>query len=243
MALRSFTAALLAATALGGCATMAPRYERPALPVAQSWPTPAESAATGPVGADAAWRDVIRDTRLQGVVALALQQNRDLRVAVADIERARAAYGVQRAELLPAIDAGAAAERTRTPASLSQTGRADTTSQYRVTAGFSAYELDLFGRVRSLSEAGLQTYLATEEDRRAVQISLIAEVANAWLTLAADQELLAITSDSLVARDAALDLAQKRFAAGTASELDVRQAQTLSEQARSDAAVARARVA
>jgi multidrug efflux system outer membrane protein len=241
MALKSFAASLIAATALGGCATLAPKYERPALPVAQSWPTGADPATPGRSAADVDWRDVILDTRLHGVVDLALQQNRDLRVAVADIERARAAYGVQRAELLPAIDAGAAGDRSRTPAALSQTGRADTASQYRVTAGFSAYELDLFGRVRSLSEAALQSYLATEEDRRAVQISLIAEVANAWLTLAADQELLAISSDTLASRDAALGLIQKRFEGGAASELDLRQAQTLAEQARSDVAVARTR--
>ena len=241
MASRTLVAALMAATALGGCATLAPPYERPALPVAPSWPTPAEDTA-GHSGADVAWRDVFQDPRLQGVIALALQQNRDLRVAVADIERARAAYGAQRAELLLAIDATASGERGRTPGSLSQTGRAETGAQYRVTGGFAAYELDLFGRIRSLSEAARQSYLASEEDRRAVQVSLIGEVANAWLTLAADQELLAITRDTLASRDAALQLTDKRFQAGAASELDVRQAQTLAEQARSDAAVAKARV-
>lgn len=234
-------AALAASTALGGC-TLAPRYERPALPVAQSWPTATPAAAPGQSGADLAWRDVFQDPRLQGVIALALDQNRDLRVAVADIERARAAYRIQRAELLPAIDAVGSGDRTRLPAGVSQTGRAETSEQYSVTAGFSAWELDLFGRVRSLTDAALQSYLAVEENRRAVQVSLIAEAANAWLVLAADQELLAITEDTLAARVAALDLTRKRFEAGAASELDVRQAQTLAEQARSDAAVARAQV-
>ncbi len=241
MAFNTLVGALTAATALGGCATMAPRYERPALPVAQNWPTSTQDA-TGASGADVAWRDVFQDARLQGVIALALQQNRDLRVAVADIERARAAYGVQRADLLPSIEATALGGRGRTPASLSQTGQAETSAQYRVTAGFTAYELDLFGRIRSLNEAARQSYLATEEDRRAVQVSLIGEVANAWLTLAADQELLAITDDTLATRDAALQLTDRRFQAGAASELDLRQAQTLAEQARSDAAVAKARV-
>lgn len=239
MGFKSLAAALMAATALSGCATMAPRYERPDLPVAQAWPTAGASAAAD---ADLVWRDVFRDERLQGAIALSLQQNRDLRVAVADIERARAVYGIQRAELLPGIDAVGAGQRDRTPATVSQTGRAETTAQYRVTAGFSAYELDLFGRVRSLSEAARQSYLATEEDRRAVQVSLIAEVANAWLTLAADQELLAITEATLSSRETALDLFGKRFEAGAASELDLRQAQTLREQAASDAAIAKARV-
>ncbi|MCR5877173.1 efflux transporter outer membrane subunit [Phenylobacterium sp. J367] len=243
MPFRSLAVALLAATALTGCATLAPTYERPALPVPGRFADPAADPPAGDrSGADLAWREVFRDARLQGVIALALDQNRDLRVAVADIERARAAYGVQRAELLPALDATAAGERGRTPAALTQTGRAETTAQYRVTAGFAAYELDLFGRVRSLSDAALQSYLATEEDARAVEISLIAETANAWLSLAADQELLAIAADTLAARDAAQGLVQQRFDAGAASELDLRQAQTLAEQARSDVAVARARV-
>lgn len=238
--MRSLLVVLMAATALGGC-TLAPRYERPALPVGQAWPTPAPTTSSVS-GADLAWRDVFQDTRLQSVIALSLEQNRDLRVAVANIERARAQYRIQRADLLPAIDAVGAGQRSRMPAAVSPTGRADVTDQFSVTAGFSAYELDLFGRVRSLSAAALQSFFATEENRRAVQISLISEVANAYLALAADQDLLAISEDTLVTREAGLDLNRKRFEAGAASELDVRQAQTLTEQARSDAAVARARV-
>lgn len=241
MPARSFLALLMAATALAGC-TLAPRYERPGLPVGQSWPTPTATEASAVSGADLAWRDVFQDARLRSVIALALEQNRDLRVAVANIESARAQYRAQRAGLLPAINAVGAGERSRTPASASATGRSDVSDQYSVSAGFSAYELDLFGRVRSLSAAALQSYFAVEENRRTVQISLISEVANAYLRLAADQDLLKITEDTLATREAGLDLSRKRFEAGATSELDLRQAQTLTEQARSDAAVARAQV-
>lgn len=241
MPAKSLIAILMAATTLAGC-TLAPRYDRPALPVGAAWPTPTAGATSAVSGADIAWRDVFLDPRLQSVIALALEQNRDLRVAVANIEQARAQYRIQRANLLPAINASGAGSRSRTPASVSQTGQAEVTDQYSVTAGFSSYELDLFGRVRSLSDAALQSFLSTAETRRTVQISLISEVANAYLSLAADQDLLAITLDTLASREAGLDLSRKRFEAGATSELDLRQAQTLTEQARSDAAVARAQV-
>lgn len=241
MPAKSLIAVLMAATTLAGC-TLAPRYDRPALPVGAAWPTQTPGATSTVSGADIVWREVFLDPRLQSVIALALEQNRDLRVAVANIEQARAQYRIQRANLLPAINASGAGSRSRTPASVSQTGQAEVTDQYSVSAGFSSYELDLFGRVRSLSDAALQSFLSTAETRRTVQISLISEVANAYLSLAADQDLLAITLDTLASREAGLDLNRKRFEAGAASELDLRQAQTLTEQARSDAAVARAQV-
>jgi len=240
MSARSLTAVLMAATALAGC-TLAPRYERPALPVPQAWTASADTSASG---ADLAWRDVFPDARMQSVIQLALEQNRDLRVAVANIEQARAQYRIQRADLLPAINATWTYTRSSQPAGAAipgQTGSFEL-DQYTVSAGFSAYELDLFGRVRSLSNAALQSFFATEENRRSAQISLIAEVATAYLTLAADQELLAITQDTLASRDAGLELNRRRFEAGAASELELRQAQTLAEQARSDAATAKAQV-
>jgi multidrug efflux system outer membrane protein len=234
-------AALLAATALSAC-TLAPPYERPGLPVGQTWPVGVVAPHTGAPAADLAWRDLVQDARLQAVIDLALQENRDLRVAVGNIERARAQYRIQRSELLPAIGASLSGSRGRTPTATSQTGAAFSVEQYSATVGFSAYELDLFGRVRSLNAAALQTFFATEENRRAVQISLIAEVAGTYLTLAADQDLLKITQDTLASREAALGLSRKRYEAGATSQLDLRQAETLAEQARSDAAVAAARV-
>ncbi|MDZ4372151.1 MAG: efflux transporter outer membrane subunit, partial [Phenylobacterium sp.] len=189
------------------------------------------------------WREVFQGQWLQGVIQLALEQTRDLRNAAANIERARATYRVQRADLLPGIDAGGQLQRSRFPAGAVAPGQGADTELYTVSAGFAAYELDLFGRVRSLSQAALQSYFATEENRRTVQISLIAEVAGAYLALAADQDLVGLTRDTLASRDAAFDIARKRFDAGAASELELRQAQTLAEQARSDLAIAEAQVA
>ena len=233
MLLRTLTLTLLAATSLTAC-TLAPPHGRPTLPVAQGWPT-AQPAGTVSA-ADLSWREVFEDPRLQGVVELALTENRDLRVALLNIERARAQYGVQRAALLPGINAGVSGSRNRTPASVSQTGSAIETEQYSASVGFTGYELDLFGRVRSLNQAALENWLAVRENSRAAQISLISEVAGTWLTLAADEDLLALARDTLAARDESLKLTQSRVDAGAASTLELRQAQTLAEQARADVA-------
>ncbi|HEX7761276.1 MAG TPA: efflux transporter outer membrane subunit [Caulobacteraceae bacterium] len=242
----SLITVLLAGAALSAC-TLAPTYERPVLPVTQSWPavggpSAAPIAAGQTTAADLAWRDVFLDKRLAAVIDLALTQNRDLRVAVGNIAKARAQYGVQRAELFPAINANAAAQRSHTPASLSGTGSALDTTEYSASVGLASYEVDLFGRIRSLNEAALQTFFATEENRRTAQISLIAEVATDYLTLAADQDQLQLAQSTVATREDSLRLTHSRFDAGAASELDVNQAQTLTEQARTDVAAAIARV-
>ncbi|WP_297512612.1 efflux transporter outer membrane subunit [uncultured Caulobacter sp.] len=239
---RNLILILAASTALGACA-LAPKYERPALPVAQTWSTPTPEATGSVTAADLDWRQVLIDPRLRGVVDLALKRNRDLRVAVLNIERARAQYGVQRAELFPAVNAGASETRSRTPASVSQTGKAFDTEVYSATIGFTAYELDLFGRVRSLNDAALQSFLATQETSRSARISLIAETANAWLTLAADQDRLALARDTLRTREESLRLVQQQVDGGVGSLADLRNAQILAETARSDVAVYTAQVA
>ena len=240
---RSLAILMAAATALSAC-TLAPRYVRPGLPVSASWPVGAAAPAPGAVAVrDLAWREVFQDPRLQAVIDLALRQNRDLRVAVGNIERARAQYRVQRAQLLPTINAVGSENHTLTPAGVSLIGKAFTLDQYSATVGFSAYELDLFGRIRSLNAAALQSYFATEETRRAVQISLIGEVAGDYLILAADQDLLRVTQDTLKTREDNLALGRKRFEAGATSQLDLRQEETLADQARSDLAIAVAQVA
>lgn len=240
--LRNLTLILIASTAVGAC-TLAPTYERPALPVAQTWSTPAPERATTVSAADLDWRQVLVDPRLQGVVDLALKQNRDLRVAVLNIEKARAQYGVQRAALFPGIDGAVSEQRGRTPAATSQTGQAFDTDVFSATIGFTAYELDLFGRVRSLKDAALQSYLATEQTSRSVRVSLIAETANAWLTLAADQERLALAKSTLASREDSLRLVRQRVDGGAGSLLDLRNAETLALTARADVAVYTAQVA
>lgn len=237
-ALRTLTLALVAALA-GGC-SLIPDYLRPAAPVPEVFPNAPQAAAEAPAADTIAWRDHFTDAHLREVIALALANNRDLRVAALNIEKARAQYGVQRADLYPAIGAsgGQTAQRLR-----DDSGDGNVSRTYSATIGFSAYELDFFGRIRSLNAQALELYLGTEEARRSAQISLVAEVANAWLTLAADRERLALAQRTLETRQKSLDLTQRSFDAGAVSALDLRQAETLLQGARADAARYRSVVA
>ncbi|NMG46275.1 AdeC/AdeK/OprM family multidrug efflux complex outer membrane factor [Aromatoleum toluvorans] len=222
----------MAATLLGAC-SLIPAYERPAAPVPAVFP---DTPATAGAPEAPAWRDYFADGRLRELVELALANNRDLRVAALNIERARAQYGIQRADLFPSISANGGQTAQRLPAELSRTGRTGTTRQYSATVGFSAYELDFFGRIRSLNEQALEQFLATEEARRSAQISLVAEVADAWLRLAADRERQTLAINTLATRQKSYDLTKRSFDVGATSALDLRQAQTLLEGARADVA-------
>lgn len=227
----------LAATLLGAC-SMIPVFERPAAPVPATFPqaVPTEASAVAPLADTIAWRDYFADERLRNVIALALENNRDLRVAALNIERARAQYGIQRADLFPSIAVSGGQSAQRVPADLSTTRQADINRQYSANLGFASYELDFFGRVRSLEEQALQTYLGTEDARRSAQISLVAEVANAWLRLAADRERLALARDTLATRQKSFELTRRSLELGAVSALDLRQAETLMQTARADAA-------
>ncbi|MBZ0158451.1 MAG: AdeC/AdeK/OprM family multidrug efflux complex outer membrane factor [Alphaproteobacteria bacterium] len=223
---------------LTGC-TMAPRYTRPEAPVPASWPEgPAYkgSAATSEVAATLTWREFFIDEQLQKLIALALENNRDLRVAALAIERSRALYRIQRADLFPSVDATGSGSAQRFPADISRTGEAATLHQYSIDLGFSAYELDFFGRVRSLKDQALEQFFATEEARRSVQISLVAEVASTYLALAADRERLKIARDTFESQQASYNLIRRRFESGASSALDLRQAQTSVDAARVDIA-------
>lgn len=233
---------LAAALVLAGCASMAPDYDRPALPVAKAWPDgqvyeDAESGAdTSRAVADLAWQDFILDDNLRTIIAMALDNNRDLRVAALNIDRARAQYQIQRSDSFPSVEISGSGTRQRLPADLNPQGEAGTSGQYSAGVGTSAYELDLFGRVRSLNEEALQRYLATEDARKTVQIALIAEVANAYLTLGADQERLQLARQTLDSQRQSYELTRRSHELGVASMLDLRQAQTLVESARVDVA-------
>ncbi|NMF95819.1 AdeC/AdeK/OprM family multidrug efflux complex outer membrane factor [Aromatoleum toluolicum] len=221
----------VAATLAGAC-SLIPAYDRPAAPVPVAFPdAPATAASAAPV-----WRDYFADARLRELVELALANNRDLRIAALNIERARAQYGIQRADLFPSISASAGETAQRLPADLGSNGAATTTRRYSATVGFSAYELDFFGRIRSLNEQALEQYLGTEEARRSAQISLVAEVADAWLRLAADRERQTLANNTLATRQKSFDLTKRSFDVGATSAVDLRQAQTLLEGARADAA-------
>ena len=228
-----FQPGLLAAAAalvlLAGCSS-APRHERPALPVAESFPAAAAApAASAPAAAAIAWPAFITDARSQRLVELALQGNRDLRVAVLNVEQARGALGVQRADQLPTLGVGASASR-------SATGGGASAGSYAAGLQVSAFELDLFGRVKSLTDAAAARYLATEEGRRAAQLSLVAAVVQADLALRASEELLALTRRTQATREASLALVQRRVDVGAAAEPELRAAESLVAAARATAA-------
>ncbi len=235
MTVRTLALAISAAL-LAGCA-LEPVYMRPAPPVPVSLPTgPAYGALTDVPVAD--WRQVFPDPKLRAVIEQALANSRDLRVAIAQILASRAEYHVQRAALLPTIDASVGAstgrDYTGLPASFGSEYANSTT--YSTSVGTTAYELDLFGHIRSLTKAALQTYLATEEARRSTQISLVAEVATDYLTFASDTSLLGVSKNTVTSAEDNFDLARRRLAGGVASQLDVSSAQTIVEQAKDDVA-------
>jgi NodT family efflux transporter outer membrane factor (OMF) lipoprotein len=212
----------LGAALVSGC-SMIPKYERPAAPVPGDWPQ--ASAPAGTPAADVPWQQFFADARLQQLVGAALANNRDLRIAVLNIEQARAQYDIRRADLLPTL--GGAVGAARAP---NANGKLANT--YSVGLGFSAWEIDLFGRIASLSQAALAQFLATQEGRNAAQISLVSSVANTWLSIIADDELLALTRETLTTREESLRLVRLRFNNGVTSELDLRQAESLTESAR-----------
>ncbi|MCY1266129.1 Outer membrane protein OprM precursor [compost metagenome] len=220
----------LAAALLSGC-SLIPEYQRPAAPVAGSYNgAPADSAAVK--AADIGWREYFNDPQLQRLIEVALQNNRDLRVAALNVEAFQAQYRIQRADLFPAIDANVSGVRQRVPGDLSQTGSPTITSQYGATIGTTAWEIDLFGRLRSLRDAALEQYFASTEAQRSVQTALVASVANAYLTLRADQALLQLTRDTLDTFQKSYDLTRRSYEVGVASALDLRQAQTSVESTR-----------
>lgn len=222
---------------LTGCATMAPDYKRPEAPVPAAWPSgpayqaPAAAAAQKPL-ADIRWQEFFVDPQLRKLIALAQENNRDLRIALLNIERSKAQHQIRRADLLPKIDASAAATFQRVPEGLSSSGHAVTSDQYSVALGVSSYELDLFGRVRSLKDQALEQFLATEQARRSVQISLVAQVAAAYLTLAADRERLQLAKETLTSQQESYKLTTSRFEAGISSALALNQARTTVDAAR-----------
>lgn len=236
----AYAVALAGYMVLNGCVSFDPRFRQPELPVAESWPIAASTATAetaAPAIADIGWRDFFADARLQHLIELALQNNRDMRVAVLNIERARAQYRIQRADRVPSISASGAMSRGRSYSlQRSADGQYPLTEYYAADVGVSAFELDLFGRVRSLSKSALQSYLSTVEARRSAQLSLIAEVANAYLTLAADRELQRLAEETLKNQENAFGLTQQRYQRGAVSGLDLAQAQTTVESARADAA-------
>jgi len=231
-----------------GC-TMVPKYVRPAAPVSQQFPQggvfatqpgAGERSAKGAAATDIGWRDFFVDPRLQELVAIALKNNRNLQVSVLNVEAARAQYQITRAQLFPSIDAVGTDDRTRVPRDL-QTAPNNPYSVYNV--GLSAsWEIDFWGRIRSLKEQALAQYLATAQARKAAEISLVSQVADQYLTMLADDDLLKVTRDTLKTAQDSYNITKAQFDNGTGTELDLRQAQTVVETAQANLqAQARAR--
>jgi len=256
--------ALVALVALctSGC-SLAPDYERPAMPVADSWNgqesepvsggTPvsgseASAAPTMAAVADVPWQDFVSDPRLRSVIDLALDNNRDLRIAALHVERARAAYRIQRSDLYPKVGASAGAQSFSFATDFggdSSSGGSSTSTfeQFSVDLGIASWELDFFGRIRSLKAAALEQYFATQEAQVATQVALVSEVASAYLALAADTESLQLAQDTLKAQQESYDLIQKSTDLGMASDLDLRQAQSQVDGSRADVARIRGLIA
>ena len=228
---------LALALVMAGCVNLAPKYERPAAPVAGAFPTVEGTVSSGNAVANEApaaitWQRFFTDARLQQLITLALANNRDLRVSILNIEAARAQYQIQRSNQFPAVNAGITGQRQTT-------GKDQPiNSVYQAGLSVSAFELDFFSRVRNLSNAALAQFLATEEARKTAQISLVAQVANTYLTYLADEELLALTQQTLKTREESLRLTKLRFDNGVSSKLDLQQAVSLVEQARTTLAQA-----
>jgi outer membrane protein, multidrug efflux system len=239
--------AAAAATLLGAC-TLEPHYQRPPAPV----PALQSGTAGDTVAADIGWREFFPDPQLQELIALALTNNRDLRVAALNVQSAQAQYRIQRADLFPTVDASAVEQVQHIPPSVlaaqfpsAAAGGAGagalpsngiTVHTYNVGVGFTNFELDLFGRLRSLNHAALQQYFSSGETRRSVQLTLVAEVATAYLTVRTDQTLLDITRDTLKSQEDSYALTQKQFSGGTTTELALRQAETTVDTARANLA-------
>ncbi|MQA42605.1 efflux transporter outer membrane subunit [Rugamonas aquatica] len=237
--------AVLAAALLSAC-SMAPTYQRPAAPVAAAFPLDTAGAAARtsvplPLAAgardavDTGWRDYFADPRLQQLIGAALENNRDLRTAALRIEEARAQYDIQSADRLPNLNANAAVTKAKTPAFLSPSGQTTIGKRYDAGLAISAFELDFFGRVKSLNDAALAAYLATSEARQAAQISLVAQVAQAYYTERAYAEQYSLAQQTYDARARTYKLTQQRAEVGASSRLDLRSSETLMETARAAA--------
>ncbi len=245
MTSRRLSLVLCAAVALAGC-TMIPPYQRPEAPVPTAWSGPAAEAggSAAPLAAsEVAWQRVLTDPRLRSVVDLALASNRDLRVAALNVAKVEALYRIQRSELLPGVGGMATGEVYRSPSAMAEDGRSSTVELYRAQLGTMAWELDLFGRIRSLEASALEQYLATESARVAARTALVAGVASSWLALAADVESLDLARETLAAYQMSADMILKTRDAGVASDLELAQAQSQVDGARAAVALFSGRVA
>ena len=224
---------------LEGC-SLAPKYERRGAPVPADWPQSGEGNATGVIGAptapEMAWEEFFPDDNLRQVIDLALANNRDLRLAALNVIRAQALYRVQRAELFPGLGVTGAGSEERTAEDFTTPGTSRTSKAFSVDLGIAAWEIDFFGRIRSLKDQALQDYLATEEAARSARIALISSVAQAYMDLAANRDHLSLARSTLEVQSASLALIKRRYEVGVGTELDLRRAEIPVQTAKGDIA-------
>lgn len=225
--MNKFALSVMTLALLSGC-SMNPEYSQPAAPVETAWPSTDAYPADNTVAAAELneWQGFFKDPALIKLINNALNNNRDLRVAALNVESYQAQYRIQRSQLFPQVDATVEGQRQRLPEGVNESGESAISSQYGATLGVSAWELDFFGRLRSLNESALEDYFATIEAQQGVRISLIASVANAWFTLEADRQQLSLTEQTLKTYQDSYDLTQRSVDAGAASAIDLSQAKT-----------------
>lgn len=228
-----FLSLLVAAAFMAGCTSMAPGYQRPTLPVSDAFPGDEDGSATQAPASAIGWAEYFTDPVLQRLIAQALDHNRDLRTATLQIEEARANYRIQRSDQLPAIGGRAEAQRGRTPSDLSPVGVGGVASQYQVELGLDAWELDFWGRVRSLKDAALQEFLATDQAASAIRLMLITDVAQSFYAIKGLNERITLAKRTIASHESAVRLMQRRFEVGAISRLDLVQSRTLLTQAQS----------
>ncbi|GGC11880.1 outer membrane protein OprM [Marinobacterium zhoushanense] len=217
----------LAISLLAGC-SMIPSYQQPEAEALNTWQS---SQQHGLAAADTGWRAIFADPALVSVIGQSLEASKDLRLSLLNVERYRAQYRIQRADLLPSITASGSGTRQRLPQTYNSSGEDSISSSYSATVGLASYELDLFGRVRSLKQQALESYLAQAQNLRTAQLTLVANVADAYLNWVADRELLTLAKQTQAIEADNLALVKKRFDLGVASELELSQAQAALEDA------------
>ncbi|HCE5828623.1 TPA: efflux transporter outer membrane subunit [Pseudomonas aeruginosa] len=223
----------MALALLAGCASLAPEYTRPSAPIPQAYETGLEDGGHSPAAAIPAWRAYFSDPVLVRLIETALENNRDLRIAALRVEEARSAFRIQRSDRFPDLSVGAQGGRSRVPGDLNITGEPVVGGEYRAEVGLNSWELDLWGRIRSLESAALQNWLATDAARQAVQVALIAQVADGYLGLREIDERVQIARQSVASRQESYRIFQRRYEVGSTSKLDLTQVQTLLTQAQS----------
>ncbi|MGG4773132.1 efflux transporter outer membrane subunit [Alcaligenaceae bacterium 429] len=224
---------LLAVLALSGCMSLAPNYEAPPSPIPAQWPvdTKSDQNLNASVAASLPWQSYFTDPQLQQLIQVALENNRDLRLAILRMEEAQAAFRIQRADQLPTVNVGGQGARGRVPADLSPTGRSRVGSEYRAEVGFNSWEIDLWGRVRNLKDAALQRWLATEAAQQAVRVALISQVADGYFQLRGLDEREALAQRTVETREKSYRIFKRRYEEGATSRLDLTQVETLLHQA------------